>query len=65
MKIKVAWQGSGKVVKTKALSVCDILDEMEINPETVIVSVNGEIVPESTKLKERDAVEILKVVSGG
>ncbi len=65
MKIKVTWQNSEKVVETKAKTVCDVLNEMKIGPETVIVSVNGEIVPDGAKLKERDAVEILKVVSGG
>ncbi len=65
MKIRVTWQNSEKAVETKVRTVCDLLEEMKINPETVIVSVNGEIVPESEELKGRDAVEILKVVSGG
>lgn len=65
MKIEVAWLGTAKKVETKSRTIESLLEELGINSETVIVSVNGEIVPESRKLKGKDKLEILKVVSGG
>ncbi len=40
-----------------------LLKELKINPETVLVQVNGEIVTKEKKLKGR--VEIIPVFSGG
>lgn len=52
-------------METSASTVAEILRELKINPEIVLVSVNNEIVPENSEIKEDDYVEILKVVSGG
>jgi len=52
-------------MEIKTSTVSGLLKELKINRETVLVSVNNEIVPEESALKENDAVEILKVVSGG
>lgn len=65
MKVKVTWLGDEKEIETKASTVSEVLKELKINPEIVLVSVNKEIVPEDSELKENDFVEILKVVSGG
>ncbi|MBI4177051.1 MAG: sulfur carrier protein ThiS [Candidatus Aenigmarchaeota archaeon] len=65
MKVKVAWQEGAKEMETSASTVAEILRELKINPEIVLVSVNNEIVPENSEIKEDDYVEILKVVSGG
>jgi len=45
--------------------VADILQKVEINPETVLVRRSGEIIPETEKLKNGDKLELLSVVSGG
>ncbi len=47
------------------ISIEKLLKKMGINPEIVIVSVNGEITPDNEKVKAGDKVEIIKVVSGG
>lgn len=65
MKVKVTWLDDEKEIETKAPTVSGILKELKINPETVLVSVNNEIVPDGSGIKENDVVEILKVVSGG
>ncbi|MBI3412454.1 MAG: sulfur carrier protein ThiS [Candidatus Aenigmarchaeota archaeon] len=65
MKLKVAWMNEGKEIETKATTISGILKELKINPEIVLVSVNNEIVPDESEVKENDFVEILKVVSGG
>ncbi|MBI1971735.1 MAG: sulfur carrier protein ThiS [Candidatus Aenigmarchaeota archaeon] len=65
MKLKITWQDSEKEMEIKASTVGGLLKELKINPEIVLVSVNNEIVPEGSAIKENDFVEILKVVSGG
>jgi thiamine biosynthesis protein ThiS len=57
--------------KTKSLSMPEkssiekLLESMGINPETVVVLRNGEIVPESERLSNKDRIEIIDIVSGG
>ncbi|MBI2084934.1 MAG: sulfur carrier protein ThiS [Candidatus Aenigmarchaeota archaeon] len=65
MKIKIAWLEEAKEMETSSKTVLGILKELKINPEIVLVSVNNEIVPDDSPIKENDYVEILKVVSGG
>jgi len=45
--------------------VKDLLIKLDINPVTVIVSRNNELVLEEEKLKEKDEIKILSVISGG
>lgn len=46
-------------------TVKDLIKELKINPVTVVISKNGEIVTELAKLKDKDSVEFLSVVGGG
>ena len=46
-------------------SVEGLLKKLEVNPETVIVSRNGELVTEDEKLEKEDDIRIMSVVSGG
>tara|TARA_Y100000310_G_scaffold345268_1_gene463277 strand:- start:31172 stop:31378 length:207 start_codon:yes stop_codon:yes gene_type:complete len=45
--------------------VSSLLEKMEINPVTVIVAKNGEVVTRGEILKSGDEVKILSVLSGG
>ena len=45
--------------------VADLLKKLNINPVTVIVSRNNELILEDEKLKDRDKIQILSVISGG
>ena len=45
--------------------VADLLKKLNINPVTVIVSRNNELILEDEKLKDRDEIQILSVISGG
>jgi len=47
------------------ISVSDLLKKMNINPVTVIVSRNNNIILEDEKLKDKDDVKIISVISGG
>ena len=45
--------------------VIDLLKKLNINPVTVIVSRNNELILEDEKLKDNDELKILSVISGG
>ena len=45
--------------------VSDLLAKLNLNPVTVIVSRNNELVLEDEKLNDGDDVKILSVISGG
>ena len=46
-------------------SVMDLLKKLDINPVTVIVSRNNELILEDEKLNDNDELRILSVISGG
>ena len=45
--------------------VSDLLKKLNINPVTVIVSRNNELILEDEKLNNDDEIKILSVISGG
>jgi len=46
-------------------TISDLLKSLDINPVTVIVSRNDELVLESEKLNDKDEIKIFSVISGG
>lgn len=46
-------------------SVKDLLNSLKINPVTVIVARNDELIPENERLNNNDEIRILSVISGG
>lgn len=55
----------GKNIEVGAATVNDLLRELKINPETVVVSKNREIVAEDEQLQENDNIRLIRVTSGG
>ena len=47
------------------MKVEDLLKELKLNPVTVIVSRNSELILEDEKLNNNDEIKILSVISGG
>jgi len=45
--------------------VSDLLENLKINPVTVIISRNNELILDDEKLKNNDEIKILSVISGG
>ena len=45
--------------------VIDLLKKISVNPVTVIVSRNNELILEDEKLKDKDEIKVLSVISGG
>lgn len=54
-----------KIEKNFTGTVRKLLNELKINPETVLVTRNNKLITEDVKLKDQDEVKILSVVSGG
>ncbi len=46
-------------------TVSDVLTALSINPVTVIVARNKEIIPADEPVHEQDTLEIISVISGG
>lgn len=42
-----------------------LLQQLQINPEEVIIVKNGEIITKEEQLEDTDQIELLSVVSGG
>ena len=68
MKIKVKIQRTNENkelnIENKA-TVEQLLSKININPTTVIVTRNKEVITEDTPLNNNDNLEILSVISGG
>ena len=68
IKIKVFVDKENKD-KTMELSgnstVLSLLNELKINPVTVIVSRDNELILEDEKLNDNDKIKVLSVISGG
>lgn len=54
-----------KTLKIEMLELKEILKELKINPTTVIITKNNELITEDAKLSNKDKIKILPVISGG
>ena len=63
--MKVFIDKTNEYRELEAITVKELLDKLKINPTTVIVTKNNELVTEEEKLKNKDEVKILSVISGG
>ena len=54
-----------KIDVEKNSSVKQLLEKLRINPVTVIVSRNNELILEDVNLNDKDEIKILSVISGG
>jgi thiamine biosynthesis protein ThiS len=63
--MKVFIEREDKERQVKAKTVKELLKKLNINPITVIVAKNNELVTEDEKLNDKDEVKIISVISGG
>ena len=56
---------TNKTIESKAKTVKELLKTLNINPTTVIVSKNDQLVTEEETLEEKDNIKIIPIVSGG
>ena len=54
-----------QTISLPGATVQKLLQHLHLNPETVLVVRNQEVLTETASLQENDTVEILSVVSGG
>ena len=63
--MKVYIEKINQYKNTKAKTVKELLEKLKINPTTVIVTRNNELITEEQKIKDSDKIKILSVISGG
>jgi len=62
---KVFLEKENKTVETKELIVSNILKSLKINPTTVIITRNNELILENTVLSKEDKISLIPIISGG
>lgn len=66
MKLKVITLDKTQTIEMKSSStVADLFKKLNMNPETYIVKRGKKIIIETEKLKDKDVIEFIKIVSGG
>ncbi len=53
--IELSFEGTAK----------ELMDELDVNPEAVLIVRNGDVVTEDAELSDDDEVEFRSIVSGG
>ena len=64
MKIHIERENRKEEMKFNG-TVTELLALLKLNPETVLVARNSELVADDEKLSDKDEVRILSVISGG
>ena len=67
MELEIFFEKSQKTEKISfsGKTVHDLLDQLNINPETVLVIRASEVITEDERLANNNKLEILSVISGG
>ena len=65
MKIDVFIERINKRTIIKAQTIHEIMKKLAINPQTVIIVKNSELITEDEPLKDKDEIKFLSVISGG
>jgi thiamine biosynthesis protein ThiS len=67
--VEVSYHGLGREDETvevaEGTTFDELLRERDIHPETVLVFVDDEVVPEATEVPAGADVRVLRIVSGG
>ena len=63
--MKIYIEKTDEFKEVEANNAKELLIKLKINPTTVIITVNNELVTEDFKLNKKDNVKLLSVISGG
>ena len=63
--MKIFIERTDEYKTVKAATVKELLEKLKINPTTVIVTKNNELVTDNEKITEKDDIKIISVISGG
>lgn len=62
---KIILEKEGVTKQIDASTLSEVYQKLNINSTTVIATRNKELIIESTKLKPKDEIKIIPVISGG
>ena len=63
--MKVYIEKTNEHKELEASTVKELISKLKLNPTTIIVTKNNELVTEEEKLSKKDEIKILSVISGG
>ncbi len=63
--MKVFIEKTNEYVEIEAFTVKELLQKLNINPTTVIVTKNNELVTDNEQIDKKDDIKLLSVISGG
>ena len=63
--VKVFIERENRTVNVEADNAHEVLSKLNVNPETVLICRNNELVLLETKLNNNDELKLLSVISGG
>ncbi len=63
--VKVFIEKENKTVNLEAENANEVLTKLNINPETVLLARNNELILLDTKLNFNDELKLLSIISGG
>ena len=62
---KIILEKEGVTKQVEASTLKEVYQKLKINPTIVLAIKNNELIIESTKLKPKDEIKIIPVISGG
>ncbi|MBI4021704.1 MAG: MoaD/ThiS family protein [Candidatus Aenigmarchaeota archaeon] len=64
--VHVSYQGKKHLLQLREpLTVRQLLEQLKINPETVLVGLRGKIIPETALVADGDELDVIRTISGG
>ncbi|MEK6826345.1 MAG: MoaD/ThiS family protein [Nanoarchaeota archaeon] len=65
MKIDIFLERTNENKVVNAKTIPEIFEKLKLNPHTIIIVKNNELVTEDEPLREKDKIKLLSVISGG
>ncbi len=63
--MKVFIERTNEHREVEASTVRELLTKLNVNPTTIIVTKNNELVTEDEKINDKDDIRLISVISGG
>ena len=54
-----------KEISNDEYTIKDLLNELELSPQTIVSKQNGELVIEDTKIEDGDEIQLIQIIYGG
>ena len=54
-----------KEIPNDEYTIKDLLNELELSPQTIVSKQNGELVIEDTKIEDGDEIQLIQIIYGG